>query len=125
MKNNFNYRRGLKLKMQESLKAIKLISELTGFVLKAGGEEIDINLKDKEDQIRIIIKSKIENLQQEDLEVLKSLNTPRQSEVEDYYWELAGENENYQELTLVGMIIDKAEYSYENDILKITVYRHK
>jgi hypothetical protein len=111
--------------MQESLKAIKLISELTGFILKTGGEEIDINLKDKEDQIRIIIKSRIENLQQEDLEVLKSLNTPRQSEVEDYYWELAGENENYQELTLVGMIIDKAEYNYENDILTITVYRHK
>ena len=111
--------------MQESLKSIKLISELTGFILKAGGKEVDINFKDEENKIKIMVKSKIKNLQDEDLEALKALNTERQSEVEDYYWELAGENDNYQELTLVGMIIDKAEYYYENEILKIIVYRHK
>lgn len=111
--------------MQESLKAIKLMNELTGFVLKRGGRKIDISFSVENDHIEIAVEAKIENLKKEDLEALEGLNTPRQSEVEDYYWELIGENDNYQELTLVGMIIDKAEYSYQDDLLEISLFKEK
>lgn len=110
--------------MQNELKSIKLISELADFVFKAGADEFVVDFKEKDKEIKISIESKIENLDLSYLETLKGLNTNRQSEVEEYYWELVGESNTSQELTLVGMMIDKAEYSYENDILKITVYRH-
>ncbi|MFN2340717.1 MAG: hypothetical protein ABR547_05550 [Halanaerobium sp.] len=110
--------------MKNDLKSIKLISELSAFVLHAGGNEFNVNFQEKDQIVTITIEANIKNLSSNYLETLEGLNTPRQSEVEDYYWELAGESYNYQELTLVGMIIDKAEYSYENNILKITVYRH-
>lgn len=111
--------------MRNALKSIKLISELAAFVFKAGGKEFDVNFKEKDQEIKITIEAKIEDLELESLEILKGLNTPRQSEVENYYWELAGENDNYQELTLVGMMIDNAEYSYEDNHLKITVFKYK
>ncbi len=111
--------------MQKDLKSIKLIGELAAFVFKAGGNEFDVNFKEKDQEIEITIKSKLKDVTSAQLETLKGLYTPRQSEVEDYYWELAGESGTFQELTLVGMMIDRAEFSYENEILKITVYRHK
>ncbi|TDO78333.1 hypothetical protein DFR79_1281 [Halanaerobium saccharolyticum] len=111
--------------MKNDLKSIKLIGELAAFVFKAGGDEFDVSFKEKNEGIEITIKSKLKDITPDQLETLKGLYTPRQSEVEDYYWELAGESDNYQELTLVGMMIDRAEYSYENGLLKITVYRHK
>ena len=112
--------------MQNALKSLKLITELATFVFKAGGSEFDVHFKEKDQEIKISIESRIENLNLSNLrESLKGLNTERQSEVEEYYWELAGESNTSEELTLVGMMIDNAEYSYDDDILKITVYRHK
>ena len=114
--------------MQNALKSIKLISELAAFVFKAGGNEFDVNFIEKDQTIKITIESNIKNLESRCpscLETLEALDTERQSEVEEYYWELAGESNTSQELSLVGMMIDKAEYSYKNDLLKITVYRHK
>lgn len=111
--------------MQETLKSIKLISELAAFVFKAGGKEFDIKFKDKDEKIKITIESDIEGLTESCIATLEGLDTPRQSEVENYYWELVGENDNYQELTLVGMMIDEAEYSYEDKHLKITVTKFK
>lgn len=111
--------------MQNNLKSIKLISELADFVFDAGAGEFVVNYKEEGQETKITIESNIKNLNPSYLETLEGLNTERQSEVEEYYWELVGESNTSQELTLVGMMIDKAEYSYENDLLKITVYRHK
>lgn len=111
--------------MRNSQKSIKLVSELTAFFFKAGAKEMDINIKDEEKEVVISIKAKIKDLTQDKLNILNDLNTPRQSQVEEYYWELAGENDQYQELTLVGMMIDQAEINYEDDILEVAVYRHK
>lgn len=109
--------------MTNDLKSIKLISELAAFVFKAGGNEFNIDFKAKNGEIKITIESNIKNLNQSCLKTLEDLDTERQIEVEEYYWELAGESDHYPELPLVGMMIDKAEYSYENDLLKISVYR--
>lgn len=111
--------------MQESLKTIKLISELAAFVFKAGGKEFNVDFKEKNGTITITIKSHLDYLSVSDLEKLRALDTPRQSQVEEYYWELAGENDQYQELSLVGMMIDEAEFSYKNKLLTISVSRHK
>lgn len=111
--------------MQNALKSIKLISELAAFVFKAGGKKFTVDFNEKDEAIKITIEAEINNLAESCLNTLEGLDTPRQSEVEEYYWELAGENDNYQELTLVGMMIDQAEYSYENNHLKITVIKNK
>lgn len=111
--------------MQEFLKSVKLINELAAFVFKAGGKEFDINFKENDLKTKITIESDVESLSKKAIDTLKGLNTPRQSEVEEYYWELAGENDNYQELFLVGMMIDYAEYSYIDNHLKIIVIKNK
>ncbi|MFW6016780.1 MAG: hypothetical protein ACOCRK_10110 [bacterium] len=84
---------------------------------------MDINIKEKDDEVIISLKSYIENIPLERLNALDDLNTPRQSQVEEYYWELAGENNQYQELSLVGMMTDKAEFYYEDNILELVVYK--
>lgn len=53
------------------------------------------------------------------------LNTPRQYEVENYYWNLGGECEFDSELTLVGMMINSAKISYKDGNLKISIIREE
>ncbi|MEJ6950504.1 hypothetical protein [Natronospora cellulosivora (SeqCode)] len=111
--------------MRNSQKTIKLVSELTAFFFKAGATEMDINIKDRNDEVTISLEAYIKDMPTDFLEALDDLNTPRQTQVEEYYWELAGENNQYQELTLVGMMTDNAEIYYEDNLLEVIVYRKK
>ncbi|WP_035571942.1 hypothetical protein [Halonatronum saccharophilum] len=111
--------------MRDSQKTIKLVNELMGFYFKTGAKEMDVNVKDGEREVIISIQAQIGDVGPDQLEKLDDLNTPREAQVEEYYWELAGENNQYQELTLVGMMIDKAEIDYKDEKLEITVFRKK
>jgi hypothetical protein len=54
----------------------------------------------------------------------KNLKAPRQRDVENDYWELIGESEDYSELMLVGMSCDEAEIKYKNGIITFTLLRY-
>lgn len=43
--------------------------------------------------------------------------------MEEYYWELTGDTEGENELSLVGMMIDSVDIILEEDILVIEVKR--
>ena len=51
------------------------------------------------------------------------LNSPRQKEVEECYWQLGGESELNCELSLIGAMIDSAEVEYKDGILKVKMLR--
>ena len=53
-----------------------------------------------------------------------SLCVPRQHEIEEYYWNLIGENETGSQISLVGMMIDKCNISFEKNILRLEIYRN-
>ncbi|MCK8817659.1 hypothetical protein MWH28_09840 [Natroniella sulfidigena] len=110
--------------MKNSKKTIKLVNELMGFCYQVGIKHIEIDVKDEPSQMIIIIRGMTKKLDNERLEEAKRLlNTPRETQVEEYYWELAGEDNQAQKLALVGQMVDQAEINYENNNLEIKVYR--
>ncbi|WP_138207952.1 hypothetical protein [Haloimpatiens lingqiaonensis] len=103
---------------------IKIVSELMNFCYSNGGKNMTIDVKTEEDRTLIYIKSKIENLSEATLEISrKLLNAPRCHEIEEYYWNLTGDDDTDSELTLVGMMTDETCITYEDNILEIKVVR--
>lgn len=104
---------------------IKIVTELMGFCYKHGSFNVHIDINKKYEKIIIYIKAQISFISQENLELLeKSLNTPRCHEMEEYYWNLTGDNDTGTELTLVGMMIDEANINYvDGNYLEILLTR--
>lgn len=106
-------------------KNLRIINELMTYLHKLGSKDIHVNLKKDESTTCFLVWGKINPIDDNELESLKNiLNTKRQHEVEEYYWHLGGECEADCELALVGMMIDKAEISYEDNILSLKIYRN-
>ena len=58
-------------------------------------------------------------------ELARSLKMTRQIEMEEYYWELAGECCHECELSLIGMMIDEAIIETNEYHLHLTIYKNK
>ena len=102
---------------------IRIISELLSFYMHKGASDVDINLKEEKDKVTICISAIITSTNQEELDrELKLLSTPRQHELESYYWQLSGEDED-NNLSLIGIMIDTVEYKYEKDKLTLVITR--
>lgn len=107
-------------------KNLKIINELIAYFHKLGNSNIHVDLSSDDSNSYFNIYGEIKVISSEELENLNTiLNIPRQHEVEQYYWNLGGECEFDSELSLVGMMINKAKVSYENDILKISLVREE
>lgn len=105
---------------------LKILNELINFCMHHGGSHISMTMKNYEHEMVIEVSTEIFNMDDKVITTLrKYLNTPRQHEVESYYWELSGEDDADSELTLVGMMSDEAEVNYQNDNLHIKVIRKK
>ncbi|MFW5873149.1 MAG: hypothetical protein ACOCVD_00560 [Bacillota bacterium] len=114
--------------MRETKKAVKIISELMTYFFDQNAKDIEIKFHSddvgKEKEYEIIIEGFIENISNEELTKLReSLNTSREAQVEEYYWELAGEGNNSREMSLVGMLVDNSVVEYKDNYLKITLWR--
>lgn len=103
---------------------ICLLSEFTSYLVNIGCDDIHIDFKTKEDAITINFNSRNSNLTEKNITKLTTLlNTPRREDIEEYYWELNGNENFYSELTLIGMMIDEVEVSYIDDILNVNLIR--
>ncbi len=112
--------------MKSAKKSIKLVNELMNFYFSVGIKSVQVKVEHDKRKTEICITGEIEDISLKQLEDLEmSLNTAREKQVEEYYWELAGENNQSQELSLVGMMIDKAEVNYENNELMIKIAREE
>ncbi|WP_291649368.1 hypothetical protein [Clostridium sp.] len=111
----------MKFKFEKNL---RIVNEMMTYLYKSGASDIHVELHTEDDSSSFLICGKIKEIDDIELYNLKKiLNTPRQHEVEEYYWHLGGECELDGELSLVGMMIDKAEISYNDSILSIKIYR--
>lgn len=110
------------------LKIVKMLDEILNYLYYLGAKETDANIKELEDRFEItIISDYKEGLPEKKIEkMVKALNVPREEEMEEYYWELAGDCDLDSELSIVGMMCDEA---YVNKImenkLKIRLVRKK
>ena len=110
----------------ERKKNIRIVDELISYCYLKGAHHISINLDVDNDIMAFTLKCNITSLTKGDLDYLDtSLTVPRCHEMEEYYWELAGDTEGENELSLVGMMIDDVFIDFTEDILTIKVKRKK
>lgn len=104
----------------------KILDELITFCFLHGTKKMNIDIEDNGESFKIHLHS--DNIDCDDIKVKKLkefLSYPRQPEVEEYYWELTGECDRDTELSLVGIMTDKAVVKFEGTSLHITLYRKK
>jgi len=104
---------------------IKIIDELMCFCYKYGAKKINIQIDRDENAFYIHLNTEIHNLPNEVLEITRNLlSAPRCHEMEEYYWNLTGDDDTDTELTLVGMMTDDTEVNYtDNKYLELKLQR--
>ena len=111
----------MKFKVEKNL---KIITELMSFCYHFSAKDITVNIKTIDNTSNIILDAVIEKFPKDDYDnLVQTLSIPRQHEVEQYYWQLSGESEFDCELSLIGMMVDSANISYENNKLHIELQR--
>ncbi len=105
---------------------IKILSELTSYLVRIGCSDLHIDFNTKGDITYISFTSVNPDISEQVLNDLTSqLNMPRRQDIEEYYWALNGDNDSSSELSLVGMMTDSVDVNYTNDVLKISLTRLK
>lgn len=107
-------------------KNLKIINEIVTYFKRLGNTNIHIDFNSTATSSLFCISGDIKGISDDKLiELDKLLNTPRQQEVEEYYWQLNGQSSIDCELTLVGMMIDSGTINYNNGILTIKLTRNE
>jgi hypothetical protein len=104
---------------------IRIVDELMSFCYKYGASKLEIEVDSKKNEIIIIVKAHVKHFPKETLVLANNLlSAPRCREMEEYYWNLSGDDDTDTELTLIGMMTDEAEVNYINEkLLEIKLKR--
>lgn len=110
----------------ENKKLANMIDELSTYCLERHSKHIKLEMEEQSDRILINVEASELDIDPEELAKLKSLlNSHREVELEEYYWSLAGEGHQGDELGLVASMVDFADIYMENNILYINLVRLK
>ncbi|WIV13302.1 hypothetical protein [Proteiniborus sp. MB09-C3] len=110
----------------EVKKITKIVSEMVTFAMLGDAEKVDVSIENNNDMFKLLINARNVNRTNESVNNLRELlNAPRQRAAEEYYWELAGDNDMTTEIALVGMMTDHAKVIYEDNNLLIELHRYK
>jgi len=100
------------------------VDELTTLFLKEDTNEVDFKIITNPDKTIVKITDYNTKYTDEQIEHLRrTLNKQRQSEIEEYYWQLAGENDDEDELTLISAMIDTATVEKREGHLYLEIIR--
>lgn len=113
--------------MRHEVKKIsRIVDELTTMLLKDDTNEVDFKIKMNAHQTVITIVDYHSRCDEAKLERLReALSIERQHELEEYYWQLAGESDCDDELTLVGAMIDEAKIEMKDGNLTMELIRYR
>lgn len=108
-------------------KNTKILDELMGFCFKYGATKLKMELDTNEFETIIIVRAHIDDISEKTLIMARELlSVPRCHEMEEYYWNLSGDDDTDTEFTLVGMMTDEVEINYSSDkILEFKIKRFK
>ena len=110
--------------MWNKKKTIKLTNELMGYCFNAGIRKLCVDIDNQVDRVIITIQGRTpKDIEDEIHELRILLNSQKEPQMEEYYWELMGETDHTQELSLVGMIIDRAEIYYRDRMLEMRIHK--
>jgi len=106
-------------------KQMKMASDLLSYCHLHGATEYHLDIKHKNNAAVFVVKASPATLSEESmLKLQKYLSAPRQKEMEQDFWELIGNSEEYCEMTLIGMMCDAAEVVLRENELTITIIRN-
>lgn len=92
----------------------KIAGELFSFLATVGADNIKLQLKREVDHYELAIHSNFDPALRAKIERLETLMHPsnRYEGLEDFYWELAGDGNEWQdsELQLVAQMVDSAQF---------------
>lgn len=111
----------------EKMRIAKITDEIINFLYSIGAKEITINLKELDDEYQMLYKSDYENISKKKLDQMihTCKRCKKRNEMEEFYWELLGEDDGTAELSLVRMMIDKITIDIEDDHLEMKLIRKK
>ncbi|ONI38439.1 hypothetical protein AN640_02540 [Candidatus Epulonipiscium fishelsonii] len=113
--------------MRHEIKKIaKITDELTTFFLEYNAKIVEIKLEETgENKIISVLAKQIDNVDEVIKEIKEHLSYERAIEMEEYYWELTGESECHDGLSLVGVMVDEAslDYSIEDSFVYVELIR--
>ena len=96
--------------MQNEVKKItRLVDEVTSLLMRSGSNDINVRIKRDSELSTITIIDYNSAYPDDEISSLNDvLNIQRQCEVEEFYWELMGDDSHEDELFLAGSLVDKA-----------------
>jgi hypothetical protein len=107
-------------------KHMRIAGDLLSYCHHKGATEFHLDIKESDGAVLFTVEASPAVLSDEALGKLqKKLSAPRRGAIEQEYWHLAGESEDFSELTLVGMMSDDADVKYDGAALTITLARHE
>ncbi|MDF2538512.1 MAG: hypothetical protein K0S76_1533 [Herbinix sp.] len=108
----------------ESKKIAMIVNELLTMLLLKGAGKIEVKINRQKHNTEIVMKQQQCDYDEMFIQNLRyNLNTQRQTEVEEYFWQLVGDDDNEDELPLVGTMVDEAVVELVDGDLYITVNR--
>jgi len=103
----------------------KIATELLTYCHLHGADDYHLDIKIRKDSVSYAATASPVTIPDAELLRLKKLlNAPRQRDIEQEYWELMGESEDFCELTLIGMMCDEAIVTLADGELVITIIRN-
>ena len=105
--------------------ALRISHDLIAYCHRHGATEYEMKISEGKESMLYMIQASPVEISDEQMEILvKNLKAPRQAELENDYWELIGESEDYSELMLAGISCDEADIEYRNNAITFTLLRH-
>jgi hypothetical protein len=111
--------------MRHEMKKIgRIIDELITSLLIEDTNELEIKIKTSNEETSIDIMDYNTHYTDEEAQRLDQLlNEQRQHEIEEYYWQLAGETDEGDELVLLSAMIDRAVVEIKDGNLHLELIR--
>ncbi len=108
----------------EEKKAKLIVSEILSYFFMYDTKDIRVEANFKDDML-IIIAEGIPNKNPKHLDDMRRLiNVSRSPQIEDYYEDLLGWESDYNDINLLGSMVDSGIISYDGKILSFYVERH-
>ncbi len=108
----------------EPKKISKIVDEILTYFLHHYGTRAEIVVEPEPTRYTIRFRFTDVNMTDEEFETLSErLVVRRQPELEDYYWQLAGEVEDNSEISLVGMMCDSIEFDRDGGSISLVLVR--
>lgn len=109
----------------ETKKICRIVDEITTIFLKDHTNKIEFTLCRDDTKTTIEIIDYDTNFDIEYVEYfVKALNGQRQAELEEYFWQLAGETDEDDELTLISNMVDEASAEIKDGVLYVKIVRN-